>query len=152
MCACYQTHTHRVDGALSHQDNEIIPAGGLVRKIKPTITTAEQQRVLASKFQKLRCRAKVVGSPIPLVDYVNLILQRRREYQTLPVDGLFSLPWDSRNDGTEKDTGSSDIGVTEVWGYTRGDPATFTAVMDERFELDHRKIGADDRIVSPLMP
>lgn len=42
------------------------------------------------------------------------------------------------------------IGVTEAWDYTRSDPSTSMAVMDEGFELDHRKIGADDRIVGPF--
>ena len=86
---------------------------------------------------------------MPLFNYVNPILHRRREYQTLPSKDS-SCCYGTCLITAQRELMGAGIGVTEAWDYTRGDPSTSMAAMDEGFELDHRKVGADDHIVGPF--
>jgi subtilisin family serine protease len=105
---------------------------------------------LAADLQSLTFRVQGVQEALPLFDYADPILHRRREYQTMPGDGLFALQWYLRNDGSEGGIVGADIDVTQAWDYTRGDPSVLIAVIDDGFELSHPEIGARDRIVAPL--
>jgi subtilisin family serine protease len=105
---------------------------------------------LAAELQGLTFRVRGIKEPLPLFDYADPILHRRREYQTVPSDGLFPLQWYLRNDGSEGGVVGADIAVTEAWDYTRGEPEVLIAVIDDGFVLEHPDIGAEGRIAAPL--
>ena len=110
---------------------------------------------LAADLQGLTCRVKPrrgeSGARVmPVFDYADPLFHRRRQYQTVPNDGLFQWQWYLHNDGSDGGIVGADIAITEAWDYTQGDPAIKVAVIDDGFEIDHPDIGVADRIVAPL--
>jgi len=110
---------------------------------------------LAAELQHLTCRVRSTrGGPgtrvVPVFDYADPLFHRRRQYQTVPNDGLFQWQWYLHNDGSDGGVVGADIAITEAWDYTQGDPSTKIAVIDDGFEVNHPEIGVAGRIDAPL--